>query len=129
MANFEILSNNPRVAAKYPDVTVFRGINVQNIFLLARDRIHQGAVLVNHPLSGSVKPNESPYKSLVVSVSSDPTLLDLDSLRMIESAQDVLKKLQDRNRTYSDAVLEDFQVIDLDLLESAIKALPSRYHF
>ena len=126
MANFCIVTNNPKALAKYPVVTVFSQSTVEEIFIAARDRIHKGAVLINHPLSGSVKPNESPYKSLVLSL--EDRAVDPQSLQLIEGAQAVLKKLQVKQHNFSQRILEDFQVIDLDLLDSAIKALPTPYH-
>ena len=125
-ANFHILTNNPLVAEKYPELSLRLDCGVEGICLAGRDEIHLGAVAINHPLSGSVKPNESPYKSLVLSLRRGP--LDTDSLTVIESAIEVLRKMPVRNIGFHPRVLEDFQVIDLDLLDSAIVALPAQYH-
>lgn len=126
MANVYILTNNPLAAKTYPDISVLQSLTVEEIFTAARDRIHKGAVLINHPLSGSVKPNESPYKSLVLSDKGE--VLDFDSLSLIEGALAVLRKMPVKNRRYSQQVLDDFMVIDLDLLHSAIEALPAEYY-
>ncbi|MDR2908499.1 MAG: GrdX family protein [Oscillospiraceae bacterium] len=126
MANFCIITNNPMVMEKYPCVTTLLDTSVEGVFRAARDEIHLGAALVNHPLSGSVKPNESPYKSLVLAGGGGP--VDFASLRLIEGAKEVLDKLPPKNRRYSKETLEDFMVIDLDLLNSAVSALPARYH-
>ena len=125
-ANIHILTNNPLVCQKYPKLAVALECGVEGIFLAARDEIHLGAVAINHPLSGSIKPNESPYKSLVLSLRRGP--LDECSLTVIEAAIEVLRKMPVRNIDFPPAVLEDFQVIDLDLLDSAIVALPAQYH-
>ena len=125
-ANFHILTNNPLVCQKYPELTLKLECGVEGVFLAGRDEIHLGAVAINHPLSGSIKPNESPYKSLVLSTRRGP--LDEYSLTVIESAIDVLRKMPVRDIDFPAAVLEDFQVIDLDLLDSAIVALPAQYH-
>ena len=127
MANFKIISNNPLVSAKYPELTFFNDTSVECIFICCRDLIHKGAVLINHPLSGSVKPNVSPYKSIVIS--NEKPQLDFFSLQLIESALETLKKLGVRkNDNYPENVIEDFQVIDLDLLDSAMKALPPEFN-
>jgi len=126
MANFTILTNNPLTAEKYPTVSVFHDTTVEDIFKAARDSIHRGALILGHPLSGSVKPNESPFKSLVLSRSGDE--LDMQSLQLIEGALAVLYKLGIKNRAYPERAMEDFKVIDLDLLDSAIKGLPPQYH-
>ena len=126
MANFLILTNNPSVADKYPDSIRFCDITVSGIFTAARDAVHAGARLISHPLAGSLKPNESPYKSIVLS--TPQAGLDFDSLQLIEGAIAVLKKLPDKNRVYGEQVLDDFRVIDLDLMNSAMMALPAEYH-
>jgi len=127
MANFCVITNNPLSAEKYPGVSVLLKTDVEGIFKAARDRIHLGALILGHPLSGSVKPNESPYKSLVLSQPGDG--FDMQSLQLIEGALAVLYKLGVKNRAYPERVLTDFRVIDLDLLDSAIKGLPPVYHF
>lgn len=127
MANFRIITNNPMAAAKYPAVTDCRECTVAEVFTAVRDAVHRGAVTISHPLAGSVKPNESPYKSVVVSV--EKTGLDLKSLQVIEGALETLQKLAERRIPYTPGMLEDYQVIDLDLLDSAIGALPAEYHF
>ena len=126
-STIKITTNNPAVDNKYKDFTLFHDCSVENIFILARDEIHLGAKLINYPLSGSIKPNESPYKSLVLS--NERGSLDTESLMMIESALATLRKLPKRDRELPERALNDFQVIDLDLLDSAITALPSNYYF
>ncbi|MCL2580739.1 MAG: GrdX family protein [Oscillospiraceae bacterium] len=125
-ANVHILTNSPLAAEKYPDLAALLEANVEGVFKAARDEIHLGAVLINHPLAGSIKPNESPYKSLLLSTQRGA--VDFKSLEMIEAALYTLKKMPVRDRALPDKVLEDFQVIDLDLLDSAFKALPALYH-
>ena len=125
-ANVRILTNNPLAAQKYPQAATLLECGVQGIFTAARDEIHLGAIIINHPLSGSVKPNESPYKSLVLSLRKDG--LDEFSAQLIEGAMEVLRKMPVRERVLPKGVLEDFRVIDLDLLDSAMSALPAEYH-
>ncbi|MDL2252669.1 GrdX family protein [Ruminococcaceae bacterium OttesenSCG-928-I18] len=126
MANCYILSNNPLASQKYGSLVKVQKTDVMGIYTAARDAIHLGAVLINHPLSGSVKPNESPYRSLVLSTRQAE--VDEKSLQLIEGAIAVLKKLGIKEREYPETVLDDFQVIDLDLLDSAMGALPAEYH-
>ena len=128
MGNISIISNNPQVLAQYPQHTNVIAGGVYDVYQAARNLIHQGAVLINHPLSGSIKPNQSPYRSLVVSTDGNG-VVDFDSLSLIEGAFITLRKLPELNRTYTEQVLDDFQVIDLDLLDAAIQALPAKYYF
>jgi len=127
MPNFRIITNNPMVLQKYPDLAEFFDVSVDRIFILCRNAVHKGAVLISHPLSGSVKPNVSPYKSVVISGEKPRT--DFKSVQLIEDALIMLKKLGAGNSlSYGNSVLEDYKVIDLDLLDSAIAALPTEYY-
>ena len=115
------------VLSKYPDIAEFHEISTEDILILCRNYIHKGAVLINHPLSGSIKLDTNPYKSIVI---SDPKLkLDFQSLQLIENALAAVKK-SDINAWCKNnkRVLEDYQLIDLELLNSAINALPSEYY-
>ena len=126
MANFYVLTNNPMAQEKYSSIVRYHKGTVAEVFTVVRDAVHKGAVLISHPLAGSLKPNENPYKTVVLSTREGS--LDNDSLALIEGAIAVLRKMPPKNRQYSDQVLEDFMVIDLDLLNSAITALPAEYH-
>jgi hypothetical protein len=88
-----------------------------------RGLVHLGHRLLTHPLAGSVKPNESPYRSVIVSQHPDTTI-DFDSLRIIEGALAVVDRLGPlRYRTISPHVDADFQLIDCALMESAVESL------
>lgn len=120
-----ILSNNPMVWRDFPGTNKLEG-TLRDVLLQARNFIHQGHRLINHPLAGSVKPNETPYKSLVLSSSKDP--LDYNSLCLIESAIEVTDKLPLLERNWGEKVDQDFQFIDLTLLRTAIEQLPLDMH-
>lgn len=119
-----IITNNPQVAARYPDAAQYREASVSDIFLAVRDAVHLGATLISHPLAGSVKPNENPYRSVAIAPRRGP--VDPRSLALAEGAIETLRKLGRKERAYDARALEDFQVIDLDLMHSAMQALPVR---
>lgn len=125
MKGFRIVTNNPAVLAKYPQAADWASRSVRQVFLAVRDAVHLGAELVSHPLAGSLKPNETPCKSVVISTRRGA--LDTHSLQLIEDALRMLDRLAEKNRTYPQAVLADFQAIDLDLMDSAMAALPAQY--
>lgn len=125
-SNFYILTNNPDVAKNWPGLAQFEELSVAQIYKSVRDAVHLGSELISHPLAGSLKPNESPYKSVLLSKNKGSH--DRRSLEHIEEAMAVLNRLGDKQRSYSPEVLEDFRVIDMDLVQSAMAGLPSRYH-
>lgn len=126
MANYEIMTNNPDVRDAYPEVSAYAGYTVEALFKAVRDAVHLGAELISHPLSGSIKPNESPYKSVMVSLRRGP--LDEASCAMIEDAIATLAKLPEKPHAYTERMMADFRVIDLDLMQSAMASLPASYH-
>ena len=112
-----IFTNNPMVADRFPETSRFLETDVSGVFASIRDEVHKGAALLTHPLSGSVKPNESPYKSVILSMKTGG--LDFKSLNLIENAIDMMNRLQKLRHCYSESVLTDFKVIDLELVNSA----------
>ena len=119
MSSFEIITNNPAVEEAYPKAVKFYETGVLGIFTKVRDLVHSGAKVLSHPLSGSLKPWETPYKSIIVSRSGGS--LDFESLKYIENAISMMKNRSTGNYVYSAEVLEDFCVIDLDIISSALK--------
>ncbi len=128
MDTVKIITNNPLVIAKYKDACMIIEGDANAIFLEARKLVHLGAKLINYPLSGSIKPNQSPYKSLIISAATGIGL-DYKSLQSLEAALEAVAKLPKTNLPITEAIAEDFQVIDLDLLQSALQALPAEYYF
>ena len=121
--DFLILTNNPLV----PACMEGRGLytvrfqperSFREMLLEARDLVYAGHILYTHPLAGSVKPNETPYKSLIVSREAHG--FDAQHGEMIASAIAVFDKFKPLGRTFPPSVLEDFQLIDYTLLAGAI---------
>ena len=83
-----------------------------------RDKIHLGHELLTHPLSGSVKPGETPYKTVIIS--AEKGSFDEKALSIIEdSIQTCLKLTSDsKKRNWSAEILKDFQLIDYSLIFS-----------
>ena len=92
------------------------------MLLKIRDLVHTGYKVLTHPLSGSVKPNETPYKSVII---EEGNTLDEDSVKIIELSIATLDKFQNMERTpnWTERVLDDFRVVDLDLMVCTIERL------
>lgn len=120
-----IITNNTQVSQKYNneyDVELIEGSYLDVLFS-ARNKVHEGHKLLTHPLSGSVKPNETPYKSLIVSHEKDS--LHIDSLMIVEDSISTAQKfisIKTPNK-WNDEILEDFMEIDRTLLDSAIESM------
>jgi len=99
----------------------FLDIPQLDILKKARNYIHKGNRILTHPLMGSVKPNETPYRTVCVSIDIINGV-DLQSLEIIENSIVVTEKfLKDFNTPqWSEKILADFQLIDSDLIDHAI---------
>ena len=115
-----IITNNPMVeqalTGREGCTVRYAQTSYRDILCLARDEVHQGRRLLTHPLSGSVKPGETPYKSIAVSLQKGA--LDLDSLSLIEQSIQTCDKFPIRDKSKVPALQEDFQTIDLTLISS-----------
>lgn len=119
-----LITNNHRVAEIFGDrieLHFFPEKTYLNILLYVRDKIHEGHRLMSHPLSGSVKPNETPFKSILIS--DKKAKLDYDSLVIIEDSIATVNKFNQNKKTpkWTDRILDDFMVIDLSLIEGALQ--------
>lgn len=119
----KIVTNNPlskeNFEKKY-EVEFVNG-NVKDTYVKVRDYIHMGHRLLTHPLMSSVKPNEVPYRTIIITKKKGDNI-DIDSLMIIESSIETLDKfLKDFTiPSWNEAVLEDFKLIDYDLIYHAI---------
>ena len=118
--DFRIITNNPLVRDELGQTyeVEFYDISYEDILRKVRDYIYEGYELLTHPLSGSVKPNETPYKSVMVSISKKQT--DMQSMKIIESAILSCGKFRFKSDQYAPQVYEDFRLIDYTLISSAL---------
>ncbi|MFA9423027.1 MAG: GrdX family protein [Sedimentibacter sp.] len=116
-----IITNNEWVYKKYKTSYKMMFINgdFREVLIRTRDKIHEGYELLTHPLSSSVKPNETPYKSIMISDTKGN--LNLDSLQIIENSIMTCDNFNKNKLIFkSDSIIEDFKLIDLTVLESAL---------
>ncbi len=121
--NTLIISNNKLVKEKlstFAEVTLIEGTLLQTMEQ-SRDLIHRGYILLTHPLSGSIKPNQTPFKSIALEKRQGP--VDFDSLTVMEESLARTRTLINDKATpdWPEKYLEDFRIIDLDLIKNALK--------
>ncbi|MDY3947372.1 MAG: GrdX family protein [Ezakiella sp.] len=126
-----IVTNNDYVRDKFKDILKVDFVEGEGgaepmtylpVLLHIRDLVHAGYKLLTHPLSGSIKPNETPYKSVIMEKGK---ALDEYSLSLIEGAIVTMQKFQNIEKTpnWLPRVLDDFKVVDLSLMENTILKL------
>ena len=117
-----ILTNNPMVRDYFEELkfqVLFIDGSYKQVLDEIQKKVHLNYKLLTHPLSGSIKPNETPYKSVAIAKSDK---LDMLSLELISNAIDVFNRLWKDVKTpdWSDRILGDFKLIDFDMIKNAI---------
>ncbi|MGI6754850.1 MAG: GrdX family protein [Atopobiaceae bacterium] len=122
MSSATIVTNNPLVERKLSEKYDVRYIEQSYLALLerVRDLVHTGALVLTHPQAGSIKPGETPYRTVMVQLPKAPTKPDIESLALIESAIEGYKKFPQRTHEFREGSLEDFQMVDYSLIQGAI---------
>ena len=118
-----IITNNPIVKKQLTNKVILqKDITYIEILKECRDLIHKGYELLSHPLYGSVKPNETPYRSVIMKKGHN---LDNNSLILIEEAIATATKFQNNKKTpnWTDQIIDDFRVIDFDILNNTLQRI------
>ena len=120
---FSIITNNPFVAKNYEDEydVQYFDISIKEIMQKVRDLCGEGHELLTHPLSGSVKPGETPYKSVLVTQSRTCSC-DTNGFILAQTAMDACDKFASMHKEWSPSVLDDFQLVDYTLITSGIES-------
>jgi len=120
---FRIITNNPLVNLKYKDLysmDYLEDITFLEILEFTRSKVHSGYEILTHPLTGSIKPGETPFKSIIISEKA--AKLNFDSLKLIEDAIITTKKFTSI-RKWTDKIIDDFKLIDCDIITSGIESI------
>lgn len=121
--DFLILTNNPLVVSCMEGkglwtIEYHEGLSYREVLVLVRDKVYAGHTLYTHPLAGSVKPNETPYKSVIVSM--EPHGYDMAECEIISNAIGVVDKFKPIGWNLAERHHKDFQLIDYTLLAGAV---------
>jgi len=119
-----IITNNPKFKDLHEKnlVVEYHDISAQQLLLLVRDYVHKNHIVLTHPLHSSLKPNETPYRSVVISNQAG-SKVDFESVQLIESAITTYDKfLNDKQvELREEYILKDYQTIDYDLIIKAME--------
>lgn len=116
-----IVTNNDWVLNKYKDSlnVIYIDGSFKDVLIAVRDKLHLGHELLTHPLGGSVKPSETPYKSIIIT--DNKNNLNVNSIYMIENAIITYDKFnKNKLKHLTDKIKEDLKLVDLTVLESAL---------
>lgn len=117
-----IVTNNDRVQEKYKDdCEVILVDTYKDVLLKVRDLVYDKHVLLTHPQASSLKPNQTPYRSVIVYPKGEDS--NVDSIMMIDKCIQVYNEWQEISHSpdhYEDKVANDFKTIDLSVIENVI---------
>ncbi|MPN42403.1 hypothetical protein SDC9_189960 [bioreactor metagenome] len=118
--NTRCITNNPLVIKKgLPNIEPVDG-NILSVLLAVESEILKGFKLLSHPMSSSIRPDIGPYKTILLS--ADAGDVDPESMHIIYSSIEYTENLLKNNTGahWSKESLEDFQFIDLDIIQNFI---------
>lgn len=118
-----IITNNPMVRDKF-DTLFIDGAYADVLASVKKAVIDKHWTLLTHPLSGSLKPNETYYRTVFLD-NTHLQYIDMQSLEYIEAAIRVYDKfMRDKPRPQWPAkVLADFAFIDFDIAQSTLQRM------
>ena len=116
-----IVTNNSKVFVEYKEnytVEFIDSETMYNVLIKTRDLLHSGYKLLTHPMSGSLKSNQTPYKSILLIKKNNEA--NLDDILMIENAIDNYNKfIKNRDITnWTENIKNDFKTVDLSFISS-----------
>ncbi|WP_350343498.1 GrdX family protein [Proteinivorax tanatarense] len=119
-----IITNNSKVNDFFVKECDKENVNLKfvdslpEVLLTARDKIHEGYKLVNHPLASSIKPYKNLFKTVVVTQSDKN--LDYFSLSVMEAAINKSKDFE-KDVFITPQIEEDYKLIDLEMFKGCLK--------
>jgi len=117
-----IVSNNPTLEQRATDISL-TSPDILAVLETVRDYVHLGHHLLTHPFAGSVKPNENPFRSVVITYENFG--VDYQSVQLVEGCLSVARRMLTERplRVYAPSALDDLAVIDKSLLAAGLESL------
>ena len=121
-----ILTNNSKVNDKYKskfEIELIEKSGYLNILYEARNMIYQGYRLLTHPMSSSLKPNQTKFRSIILQKNQNN--LDTESILMIERAIESAEKFLKFKKTpdWDEKILDDFRTVDMSMIEGVLNRI------
>lgn len=121
-----IITNNPMVKEKMGklDIVFVEGTYGDVLAKVRQLIVEDHLTLLTHPLSSSIKPNETFYKTIFVS-GTRSQYIHMESLEYIESAVEVYEKfIKSRGcPNWTEKILSDFAFVDCDIAENCLQRM------
>ncbi|MCL2391903.1 MAG: GrdX family protein [Oscillospiraceae bacterium] len=114
-----LITNNPLAKERFEGKFNIAFVDgpLLDVLIAVRNRVHNGHTLLTHPLSGSVKPNETLYKSVLISRVQGA--VDERSVSVIGEC--ILATQKFAPRAIPERAFADLQEVDLALISGALQ--------
>lgn len=120
-----LVTNNGRAASQYESSfgEIYLLTTYEEVLIKTRDLIYSHYKLLTHPQASSLKPNQTPYRSILLY--SEGNRDNMDDIQLIEEAIGAFEKWSAVKRLpkYDEKILYDYQTIDLSMIENVIPKL------
>lgn len=120
-----LVTNNDRAARQYEGSLkeVLLLDSYEAVLIKVRDLIYTYHKLLTHPQASSLKPNQTPYRSILLY--SEGNRDNMEDVRLIEEAIEAFQKWNAIKKVpqYDEKVAYDYKTIDLSMIENVIPKL------
>lgn len=125
MEKVTLVTNNDRAYRKYKDdmEVVLLG-SYRDVLIKVRDLVYDRHILLTHPQASSLKPNQTPFRSVMVYPKGEED--NTKDIMLIEKCIETFEQWQEIAPTpdhYQKNVEEDFKTIDLSVIENIVPRL------
>lgn len=122
---YTCITNNIDLANCVSNVQ-FVDCSALSVLIMGRDLIHKGWKLAANPFYGNLKPNQQPYRTLVLTSDGESEIVKVDeySLSLIESAIAVYSecKVIRKPGDMEKEIEMDYKYVDFMLMEETLKS-------
>ena len=120
-----LVTNNDRAAEKWGDKVeqVVLVETYEEVLLKTRDLIHTNHKLLTHPQASSLKPNQTPYRTILLYGVQGSG--EAEDVCLIENALETYEKWNSIKKIpeYDEKTAYDYKTIDLSMIENVIPRL------
>ena len=120
-----LVTNNDRAAGEWGDSVnhVFMMDTYEEVLKKARDLIHTGHKLLTHPQASSLKPNQTPYRTILLYGVQGSG--EAEDVCLIENALETYEKWNSIKKSpeYDEKTAYDYKTSDLSMIENVIPRL------
>jgi hypothetical protein len=112
-----IVTNNPKIRDWYPAAEWVDGTPLE-VLVECRRRVHEGSVLLAHPLMGDIHLLANPFRTVILGDTKGE--VHLSSLHWVEES--IAKLCIAGSKAERFESVEDYQILDLELVRAVVKS-------